>query len=100
MKIEILEIAHKELEDAVIYHELIQVGLGQRFKNEVRNSIDRIKKHPTAWPIERKEVRKCFVHKFSYKIIYSIQGEIIVIIAVAHQHRRPEYWIDRVKDIP
>lgn len=27
--------------------------------------------------------------------MYSIEDDHIVIIAVAHQHRNPEYWVDR-----
>ncbi|MBC8185016.1 type II toxin-antitoxin system RelE/ParE family toxin, partial [candidate division KSB1 bacterium] len=87
------EFAQKELEQGILYYELEQHGLGFRFKQEVRNSIDRIIKHPKAWPIERGEVRKCFVHKFPYKILYSIQKYSIVILAVSHQHRKPGYWI-------
>ncbi len=98
VNIEISEFAQKELEEAVLYYELEQYGLGQRFKGEVRRTIDRIKKYPTSWPIERGEVRKCFVHRFPYKVLYSVQEQNIVILAIAHQHRRPGYWIDRLKD--
>ncbi|MCP5109155.1 MAG: type II toxin-antitoxin system RelE/ParE family toxin [bacterium] len=94
MNIEISEFAQVELDDAVLYYELEQYGLGQRFKNAVRKTIDRIKKYPTSWPIERGEVRKCFVHKFPYKVLYSVQKENIVILAIAHQHRKPGYWIE------
>jgi plasmid stabilization system protein ParE len=99
MNIEILQIANKEMEDAVLYYELEQYGLGLRFKDAVRRAIDRIKKHPTSWPIEKDEVRKFFVLKFPYKILYSVQKQKIVILAVAHQHRKPGYWIERLKNI-
>jgi plasmid stabilization system protein ParE len=98
MNIEISELAQKELDDAVLYYELEQSGLGQRFRSTVRKTIDRIKKYPTSWPIEREEVRKCFVHKFPYKILYSVQKQSIVILAIAHQHRKPGYWIERLRE--
>ncbi len=98
MNIEISEFAQKELDDAVLYYEMEQHGLGIRFKKAVRQAINRIKKYPTSWPIERGEVRKCFVHKFPYKVLYSVQKENIVVLAIAHQHRRPGYWIERAKD--
>jgi plasmid stabilization system protein ParE len=99
MNIDILEIAQKEMDDAVLYYEVKQPGLGSKFKEAVRQSIDRLKKYPTSWPIESGEVRKFFVHKFPYKILYSIQEQNIVILAVAHQHRKPGYWIERLEDI-
>jgi plasmid stabilization system protein ParE len=97
MNIEISELAQKELDDAVLYYEMEQSGLGQRFRSIVRKTIDRIEKYPTSWPIERGEVRKCFVHKFPYKILYSVQKQSIVILAIAHQHRKPGYWIERLR---
>jgi plasmid stabilization system protein ParE len=94
MNIEISEFAQKELDEAIFFYELQQPGLGLRFRDEVRKSIDRIKQHPKAWPFERGEVRKCFVHKFPYKVLYSVQDPNIVILAIAHQHRKPGYWIE------
>jgi plasmid stabilization system protein ParE len=96
MKIEILGLAQQELEDAMLFYELEQRGLGRRFKREVRHAIDRIKMYPKAWPMERGEVRKCFVHKFPYNVLYSVHHQTITILAIAHQHRKPGYWIDRI----
>jgi len=99
MIVEILKLAQKELDDAVLYYEMEHHGLGRRFKMSVRQTVDRIKKYPTSWPIENGEVRKCFVHKFPYKILYSVQEQKIVVLAIAHQHRKPGYWVERQKDI-
>ncbi|HHI77327.1 MAG TPA: type II toxin-antitoxin system RelE/ParE family toxin [Gammaproteobacteria bacterium] len=87
-------IARQELQDAVRYYELAYPGLGHRFRDEVRNAARRIAAYPNAWSVERGEVRKCLLHKFPYKLLYSIEGDHILIIAVAHQHRRPDYWVE------
>jgi hypothetical protein len=34
--------------------------------------------------------------RFPYGLIYSIDGDTVVIVAVAHLHRRPRFWIDRI----
>ncbi|MCX6554419.1 MAG: type II toxin-antitoxin system RelE/ParE family toxin [Candidatus Aminicenantes bacterium] len=97
MKIEILQIAYLEFRAAQEFYELEQSGLGARFENEIRQALLRIQQYPKVWSTERKEIRRCFIHKFPYKIIYSIQKEIIVVLAFAHLHRKPDYWIDRIK---
>lgn len=97
MKIEILQIARLEFENAQEFYELEQSGLGARFENEIRQALLRIQQYPKVWSAERKEIRRCFIHKFPYKIIYSIQKEIIVVLAFAHLHRKPDYWLDRIK---
>jgi hypothetical protein len=91
------EIAKYELEDAVSFYELEFEGLGKRFKSEVRSSINRILHYPNAWPTERREIRKCLLSKFPYKILYSIESDHIFIVALAHQHRKPDYWIERME---
>jgi len=96
MKINILEIARTELDDATLFYELEEPGLGRRFKREVRRAIQRIRAYPQSGPIERGDVRKCLVHTFPYKILYSIQEQEILVLAIAHQHRKPDYWIDRL----
>lgn len=94
MKVIFAKIARQELDDASAYYEIEYPGLGQRFRDEVRDAAKRIAEYPEAWSIERGDVRKCLLHKFPYKILYSIEPDHIFIIAVAHQHRKPDYWID------
>jgi len=50
---------------------------------------------PLACPIERAEIRRLTLSRFPYKLLYSVESDHIYLIAVAHQHRMPEYWIDR-----
>lgn len=97
MKLEILQIARQEFQAAQEYYEMEQAGLGSRFEGEIRQALLRIQQYPTVWSIERKEIRRCFVHKFPFKIIYSIHKETIIVLAFAHLHRKPEYWVDRKK---
>ena len=95
MRVIFTRIARRELEDAVRYYELEYSGLGHRFKEEVRNAALRIAEYPQAWSIERGDVRKCLLHKFPYKLMYSVEEDHVLIIAVAHQHRKPDYWVGR-----
>ncbi len=87
--------ARQELDDATRYYEMEYHGLGARFREEVRKAAKRISEYPEAWSVERGDVRKCILHKFPYKLLYSIEKDHILIIAVAHQHRKPDYWVER-----
>ena len=95
MRVIFTRIATQELEDAVRFYELEYSGLGRRFKDEVRKAALRIAEYPKAWSIERGEVRKCLLHKFPYKLLYSVEADHVLVIAVARQHRKPDYWVDR-----
>lgn len=97
MKVIFSKYAKLELKEAAHFYELTHEGLGRRFKEEVKKAVLRIAEYPVAWPVECGDVRKCLLHKFPYKILYSIEDNHIFIIATAHTHRRPGYWIDREK---
>ena len=96
MKIIFDKLAHLELDDASEYYELEVPGLGARFKVEIKRGIRIIREYPKAWAKEKNGVRRYLLHKFPYKILYSIEEDYIYIIAIAHCHRHPDYWIDRI----
>jgi plasmid stabilization system protein ParE len=91
------ELALEEFNDAISYYELEVSGLGTTFSEEIRKAIKRITEYPKAWSVEKGDVRKHLLHKFPYKILYSIESNHIYIIAIAHLHRKPNYWVDRHK---
>ncbi|MFC1617418.1 hypothetical protein ACFL2K_04275 [Candidatus Margulisiibacteriota bacterium] len=49
-----------------------------------------------AGTLETKNIRHYLVPRFPYKILYTIKEELVIILAFAHQHREPNYWIDRI----
>ncbi len=95
MRVLISDLAVQEIQDAAEYLEMQFEGLARAFKDEVERSIELIRRHPTAWSIERGDIRRCLLHRFPYKLLYAIAPDHIVILAAAHQHREPDYWVDR-----
>ncbi|MCK5675018.1 MAG: type II toxin-antitoxin system RelE/ParE family toxin [Spirochaetales bacterium] len=90
------EFAKLELEEAELYYEFQQEGLGNKFKIAIKKGIKRILQFPLSWSLEKDEVRKCLLSRFPYKILYSIEEDHIFIIAIAHTHREPNYWVDQL----
>ncbi|MEW6506980.1 MAG: type II toxin-antitoxin system RelE/ParE family toxin [Bacteroidota bacterium] len=99
MKIEFTEPALIELDDAMEYYELEITGLGKRFFEEVLETISLIVQFPHLWTQNSKHTRRAVLRRFPYNLIYSIKDNKIYIIAVAHQNRVPEYWIDRLENL-
>ena len=95
MRVVFSDLAKLELNDAAHYYELEYQGLGRRFKQEVRKAALRIRDYPEAWSIERGDIRKCLLHRFPFKLLYAIEEDHILVLAVAHQHRKPDYWVER-----
>ncbi|MGA1940907.1 type II toxin-antitoxin system RelE/ParE family toxin [Arcobacter sp. YIC-310] len=96
MNIKYLKLAKLEFDDSKSYYELQQKGLGKSFENEVRSSINRIKRFPNSYQKIFNEIIRCTLHKFPHNILYTQQKDHILIIAIAHQHRKPDYWVSRL----
>ncbi len=96
MRVVFLPPAQQELAAAKRYYNRQQPGLGDRFKAAAAEAGRRIAMHPLAWQIEREPVRRCLLEDFPYKALYVVRDQEIVVLAVAHQHREPDYWIDRL----
>ncbi len=71
------------------------IHLAESFEREVDRSIRLIVESPKRWPIYLKKIRRVLVRRFPYLLMYSVQGQTINIIAVAHAHRKPGYWRKR-----
>ena len=76
------------LDNAFEWYEAQQNNLGVQFINEFEAAIKRISTYPGAYALVGNEVRRCLIKRFPYGILYGIDGETIVIIAVAHLHRK------------
>ena len=97
MTVRFLETAEIELDDAIHWYGAQAPGLGDAFLIEVLSTADRIARFPEAWHPLGGGVRRCRLSRFPYGLIYIIDNGNILVLAVAHLHRRPEYWRDRLQ---
>ena len=42
------------------------------------------------------EIRRSLLARFPYALIYGMDDRTLIVIAVAHTHREPRYWVDRL----
>lgn len=73
-------------------------GLGARFAEAVGEAATRAPAYPLSGARASASTRRVFVEDFPFAIGYRADDEGIVIFAVAHHFRRPDYWRSRVED--
>jgi plasmid stabilization system protein ParE len=95
MNIRFLNLANQEVDDAVAWYNEQAEGLGRDFLDELDRLIRLVRAHPLLTTQIEPEIRRFLFTRFPYSIIYGIDQESIVVIALAHQHREPRYWADR-----
>lgn len=97
MNLLIAKLAQQEIDDAVDWYDSQSEGLGVQFLDELDRAIRRLLRYPLSCAEIEPRLRRCLLTRFPYGIIYGIDADSIVIIAVAHLHREPRYWVDRLK---
>lgn len=81
--------AEDDLKEAFSWYEDKRIGLGYDFLLQVDAGLNFIARNPNIHPVEYKGTRKHIIKRFPYKIIYIIEEEHIIVIAVTHGKRSP-----------
>lgn len=99
MHVRFLSAAELEVDEAVAYFDAQRNNLGDRFEQDLQNTVTFITTHPLSGRAISTRVRKFRLRTFRYNIIYIVDPDEIVVVAVAHHRRRPGYWRARLATI-
>lgn len=99
MNSEFLPEADEEFREAAWYYEYEAPGVGLKFVAEVHRGVMFITEYPYAAAEVGSGIRKKVLNHFPFSLLYAVEPEMILIVAVAHQKKRPGYWRDRLKDL-
>lgn len=95
-KIQFESRAGQDVAGIAFHYHSIGSSIAQKFFNELKTALTFIRKFPDAGTEVESGVRKLILKKFPYSIFYRQAEKSIIIIAVLHQRRRPEYWKGRM----
>lgn len=95
-RIRFLSPAEIEMLDAAVYYEARVPELGADFISTIEMAVLDLSDDPKKWPIIGKGIRRRILPRFPYSILFKIDPEEIIIVAIMHQKRRPNYWITRL----
>lgn len=90
--------ARREFLLQVTYYNRKEAGLGARFSAAVEEATVRAVAFPLTGSPASRSTRRVFVRDFPFAVVYRSEPDGIVIFAIAHHSRRPEYWHSRVSD--
>ena len=87
--------AREELNEAAAFYDARVPGLGEAFLDDVERAIETIQENPRIGAAVGRRFRRTLIGRFPFSIIYAEREGEIVIVAVAHQRKRPGYWRGR-----
>ncbi len=97
MNLRVLAEAEDEAQEAARWYEERENGLGFEFLDELSDVLQTIERRPRNFPrVEgigpTREVRRMLLGRFPFKIINEIRTDEVLVLAIAHDRRRPNYW--------
>lgn len=86
--------------EAARWYERNRAGLGSEFLTAVDATLDRIRENPRVGlrvpGVDVQDIRRLFVRRFPFQIVYIEMTNRLQILAIAHDRRRPAYWVGRL----
>lgn len=98
MKAEFEPAAREELIESVRWY-LAEAGAvhASAFETEVRRVVDLLVRLPELGTPRARQTRSIPLRRYPYSIHYRLEPDLIRILAVAHQRRKPGYWKKRIE---
>jgi plasmid stabilization system protein ParE len=85
-----------EFKSAVTWYLEQSETAANKFVGELDRAIDLMLAGPQCWPIGDWGTCKFALCHFPYAVIYRERKSDIQVLAIAHGHRQPGYWKDRL----
>jgi len=85
-----------DMQNGYDWYEARSSGLGERFISEVEKAIDRLRENPKLFAKVHKGIRRSPVLRFPYGVFFREEEERVVVMAVAHLRRDPDFWKQRI----
>lgn len=88
--------AERDYEEAYDRYRAKSHRAAENFEREIIRAFHAIADSPDRWPHYDDEVHRFFIlKKYPYFIVYRVDENAVRVEAIAHGHRRPEYWKSR-----
>jgi plasmid stabilization system protein ParE len=99
-KLRSLSPAEEEIAEAASFYENVSDGLGSEFLNDVQRVGEVLRRYPAIGTPSRRGLRFVRLSRFPFNIFYHFAEDTdeVVVVAVAHEKRKPDYWRERLSD--
>lgn len=87
--------ARDELREATEWYAERSPSAAAGFVEAYKHARARISELPATWPEIEPGIRRVLLRRFPYALLYALDGDHALVLAVMHHSRRPGYWRGR-----
>ena len=96
MRYEFHPAALEEYLEATLWYAEREPQVARKFVASIEEAITRIVEAPQRWRVVDEDVRRCLTRVFPFGILYTIEDDFLLIVAIMHFSRAPGYWKARI----
>lgn len=89
--------AAQEVEVAQAWYRERSLSAEEGFLSDLEHAVQQVTAAPLRWPAYKARTRRYVFRKYPYSLIYRTYGDLVRILAVAHDSRRTNYWLSRTR---
>lgn len=93
--VDLLPAARRDYDESFDWYASRSLLAAERFERAVEKALRQISENPERFAMVGQDHRGCALERFPFRLIYRIDPERILVVAVAHAKRRPNYWTRR-----
>jgi plasmid stabilization system protein ParE len=92
VRVEFTDRARTDVDEAFSWYAARSTAALEGFVRSLDHAVAVVSSGPEIWPLFEAETRRYLFPRYPYSLVYHIEDETILVVAVASQRRRPGYW--------
>jgi plasmid stabilization system protein ParE len=92
LKVRFLRPAEHEYLQALQYYAAQASDLGAAFLDDLDHAVQLLAAHPEVGAPYEGETRRLLLRRFQYSLIYELEKDEVVVVALRHQRQQPRPW--------
>jgi toxin ParE1/3/4 len=96
MQLHFFEEANDEAEEARRWYRDRSETAEAAFLRELDHAVELVVEAPHRWPRYISSTRRYVFPRYPYSLVYFLENDVVNVVAVAHENRRPGYWRKRM----
>jgi len=94
--VKLLQSAREDIRREKAYYRKIDANLARRFQSAVEAAVKAVSARPLAMQGHEHEVRRWPLETFPHGVLYHVEDDSILVLAVFHPKQAPENWKHRI----
>ena len=94
-KLIIKPFAEEDAKDAANWYNEKREGLGSDFLLALEAALNAIQRNPNQYQVVYKELKRALTVRFPYGIFFTVEKDVIYVLAILHTSRSPKVWKKR-----